>query len=221
MTRDSVLSAVFDTGIIAICRAIPEDRLFVCADALIEAGIRLMEVTFNPAGDPKTTERSLRSLVSRYSQSLLIGAGTVLSTELLFRAIDAGVSYIVSPNCDPAVIAATRKAGLVSIPGALTPSEISLAHASGADLVKLFPAGIFGPEYFRAVKAPFPHIPIAAVGNITPENVVPFCRAGAQGFGISTGIFEKDAVEAGDKSRILERAKLFVSLYRGAREGAK
>lgn len=221
MLRDSFLSAVSDTGIISICRAIPDDKLFLCADALIEAGLRLMELTFDPSGDPKPTERALKALAARYSEHLIFGAGTVLTSEQLYRAADAGVSYIVSPNCDTSVIAATKKAGLISIPGALTPSEIALAHASGADLVKLFPAGIFGAEYFRAVKAPFKHIPIAAVGNITSENLVAFYRAGAQGFGVSTGIFEKAAVEEGNKARILSRAKLYAELYRSAKEGAK
>ncbi|MEN6471610.1 MAG: bifunctional 4-hydroxy-2-oxoglutarate aldolase/2-dehydro-3-deoxy-phosphogluconate aldolase [Clostridiaceae bacterium] len=216
---EPALSALFETGILAICRAIPEDKLFLCADALVEAGVRFMEITFDFAGDPGETERAIAVLVRRYEKSLVLGAGTVLTLAQLSRAQNAGARYIVSPNCDTGVIAATKAAGLLSIPGALTPSEIALAHASGADLVKLFPAGLFGPEYFKAVKAPLKHIPLAAVGNVTPENLATLYRAGAAAFGISSGIFEKEAVEAGDKTRILERAKLYMGLFASAKEG--
>ncbi len=219
MANETALSVLLDTGILAICRAIPDDKLFSCAEALIEAGVRAMEITFDPCGEAKKTENALRGLVNRFSTELALGAGTVLTLEQLSRAADAGARYIVSPVSDPNLIEATKKAGLFSIPGALTPTEIALAHAHGADLVKLFPAGLMGPAYLKAVKEPLKHIPIAAVGGVTPENLAAFYRAGARAFGISSGIFEKDAVDTGDFNRILARAKLYADLFRGAKDG--
>lgn len=215
---DNNLNILFDTGILAICRAIPEDKLFLCADALIEAGIKYMEITFDNSSGPEKTERALSLLSSRYEKELVIGAGTVLTLEQLSRARDAGAKYIVSPNCNETIIKKTKELGLNSVPGALTPTEIAMAFESGADLVKLFPAGLFGEEYFRAVKAPYKHIPLAAVGNITPENFTPLYNAGAVVFGISSGIFEKEAVDAGDSKRILSRAKLYRELFDKAKE---
>ncbi|HWS29413.1 MAG TPA: bifunctional 4-hydroxy-2-oxoglutarate aldolase/2-dehydro-3-deoxy-phosphogluconate aldolase [Clostridia bacterium] len=218
MANVNALDILFDTGILAICRAIPDDRLFLCADALVEAGVKFMEVTFDSAGGPEKTERALSSLSRRYEKELVVGAGTVLTLEQLSRAQNAGARYIVSPNCDLEIIAATKEAGLISVPGALTPTEIVLAYKSGADLIKLFPAGLAGAEYFRAVKEPYKHIPLAAVGNITEKNLVPLYRAGALVFGVSSGIFERDAVEAGDSSRILNRAKRYLEIFKAVKE---
>jgi 2-dehydro-3-deoxyphosphogluconate aldolase/(4S)-4-hydroxy-2-oxoglutarate aldolase len=221
MTDKNALSTLFDTGILAIFRSIPDDRLFLCADALVEAGVKYMEVTFDSSAGPEKTERAVSSLSRRYEKELVVGAGTVLTLEQLSRAKNAGAKFIVSPNCNETIILKTKEEGLISVPGALTPTEIAMAYQCGADLIKLFPAGLFGDEYFRAVKAPFKHIPLAAVGNITPENFTPLYRAGAVVFGISSGIFEKDAVETGDYARILSRAKLYMGLFKAAKEESK
>lgn len=151
-------------------------------------------------------------LVRRFGIVLAVGAGTVLTLEQLSIAAQAGAKYIVSPNSDCYIIKETKRRGLISIPGAMTPTEITAAHAAGADIVKLFPAGALGVEYFKAIKAPLRHIPVAAVGGVTPENLLLFKKAGACAYGISTGIFNAAAIKSEDYERVRLLAREYVRL---------
>ena len=127
-----------------------------------------------------------------YGDSIHIGAGTVINKLQVKRVAEIGGEYIISPNLNEEVVRATKEMGLVSIPGAATPSEIIRAYQAGADIVKVFPANYLGEAYIRAIKAPLDYIPIAAVGGIRPEDIPAFQSAGVSCFGVG-----KQLVDAG------------------------
>jgi 2-dehydro-3-deoxyphosphogluconate aldolase/(4S)-4-hydroxy-2-oxoglutarate aldolase len=129
---------------------------------------------------------------------MLIGAGTVLNEEQVNLTAEAGGGFIISPDINEAVIRRTVARGLVSIPGALTPSEITSAHRAGADFVKLFPIADLGINYVKSVRAPLSHIRLLAVGGINTQNISDYLKAGVCGFGIGSNIIDKEMLQRGD-----------------------
>ena len=184
----NTLDAIIDSRIFAILRAVPANRLTGVAQALIRGGVRALEVTFVQNGRLLDTAESICALRDALGSSITLGAGTVMTVEQLETAKMAGAEFIVAPNTDERLIARAKELSLTAIPGALTPTEVARAYAAGADAVKLFPAGLMGAEYLKAIRGPMPHIPIAAVGNITENNIAAFKNAGACAFGISSGL---------------------------------
>lgn len=205
---------ILENGIIAIARGIYGEQLIKSVEAIKRAGVRAVEVTVEQNADDGRTYEAIRQLSKCFHGEMAIGVGTVLTTEQLKNAFDAGAEYVVSPNTDKVVIETTKKLGLISIPGAMTPSEIINAHSYGADIVKVFPAGMLGVEYFKALTAPLAHIKLAAVAGITKDNIVPFKKAGAAAFGISSGIFNRKHIANGDYAEIERTASAFVQLTR-------
>ena len=140
-----------------------------------------------------------------------IGAGTVLTEKQVSLTAAAGGKYVISPNGNPAVIKATKAAGLISIPAAYTPTEIEAAYECGADFVKLFPVTSLGPSYVKAVRGPLNHIPLLAVGGVDLSNLADYAKAGVSGFGIGGNIIDKKMLEAGDYAAITKLAEQYVS----------
>lgn len=213
----TVLEQLLEEKLIAIIRGIPAEKIEQTARALAAGGIRCLEVTFDHTSHAgrENTLRSLECLARL--PGILPGAGTVLTAEEAELAYQAGAKYIISPDTVPEVIARTKALGMVSIPGAMTPTEVTLAYRSGADIVKLFPAGTLGAGYCKALRGPLPHIPCAAVGGIDAENLDQFYRAGIRCFGIGgslvrpadaeTGHFERMTAGAAALRRALNRAE--------------
>lgn len=139
-----------------------------------------------------------------------IGAGTVLNENQVQLTYNAGGEFIISPDTNAEVIRKTKELGMISMPGALTPSEIQLAHRSGADFIKLFPVTNLGCDYVKAVKAPLSHIKFLAVGGINLENMQDYISAGVCGFGIGTNIIDKNMVKNNDFEAITELARKYV-----------
>lgn len=193
----TVLEELLGEKLIAIIRGIPAERMEQTARALLAGGIRCLEVTFDHAS-PKGRENTLQSLRCLTGISeILPGAGTVLTVEEVELACRAGAKYIISPDTVPEVIARTKALGMISIPGAMTPTEVTLAYRSGADIVKLFPAGTLGENYCKALRGPLPHIPCAAVGGVDAENLGQFYRAGIRCFGIGGSLVRPADVRTG------------------------
>lgn len=208
----AVLERVYAKRIVVIVRGIAPRRLEGLAHALVEGGIGMMEVTFD-ASRPDAYQETLDGismLATRFSTQILPGAGTVLTPEQVQRAADAGAQYIISPDMNPAVIEKTKALGLASMPGAMTPTEIITAHDVGADAVKVFPAGVLGPEYIKSVKAPLSHVPLMAVGGVNEKNAAAYLAAGAIGLGIGGNIVNKEWIEAEAWAKITALAKLYV-----------
>ena len=207
--REQVIHIVEEEKIIAIVRGIDAEKCMKVADALYEGGIRLMEITFdqkNPDSFP-VTANAIAEIGAKYQGRILVGAGTVTTPELVELAAKAGAKYIISPDVNVEVIRRTRELGLVSMPGAMTPSEVMTAHNAGADYVKLFPAGELGTSYVKAIRAPISHVKLLAVGGINEKNVADFMAAGMCGAGVGGNLANKKWIEAGEFHKITETAR--------------
>lgn len=208
-----VIDSILNEKLILVIRDVAFDDLITVAEAVYDGGVRLLEVAFDATG--RTTDEETGKMIAHLSKAMkdkmIVGAGTVLSPHQVQIAAEAGALFIISPDANESVITETRTIGLVSIPGAMTPTEIQRAHLLGADFVKLFPAGNLGPSYMKAVKNPLSHINLLAVAGIHPENIGEYLAAGACGFGISSGIVDKNLVAARDFSAISERAKSYTT----------
>ena len=210
---NDILKSVTENKVIVIVRNVQKEKLVPLAQAMYDGGIRLLEVTYDATGktSDKETAENIRLLAEHFEGRMYIGAGTVLTTEQVELTHKAGGCFIISPNVDGSVIKRTKQLGLVSMPGALTPTEIQLAHTFGADFVKVFPAGNFGAGYIKAVKAPLSHIKLLAVGGVNENNVSDFLKAGAYGVGVGGNIVNKKMLENNDYEGITNLAKRYVS----------
>lgn len=212
--RDFIIQKILDEKVIAIVRGIYDEECLNLAKALHEGGVNLLEVTF----DQKSHEERLRTvstiqlLNKELGDVMAFGAGTVMTVEMVNMAKEAGAKFIISPDTNEEVIRASVELGMVSIPGALTPSEIAQAHRYGADFVKVFPVSNMGDSYVKNITAPLSHIRMLAVGGVDGSNVKDYMKAGAVGAGVSSCLFKKDWVKAGEWERITETAKDFTAL---------
>ena len=211
MTCEQVLARIGEEKLVAILRGVPMDRIEGVVGALVRGGVRILEFTFDH-DDPdcvKTNAEKIRRTVEKFGDQVLVGCGTTLNIEEVEAAHAAGACLVISPNVDEAVIRRTKELDMVSMPGALTPTEIVAAYDMGADIVKLFPAGELGLGYIKAVRGPLKHIPMSAVGGVKPENVGEYLDAGVCGFGVGGPLVLAKAVKSGDDAAIEERAKAF------------
>jgi len=210
---NAVKEAVRTHKLIAIVRGAQPERCQQIAQALYAGGFRLMEITYDQK-HPETWEEAAQAIgavAKAFSGKMFVGAGTVTCTELVELTHKYGGQFIISPDVNEAVIARTRELGMVSMPGALTPTEVMTAHRAGADFVKLFPAGNFGPGYVKAVKAPISHVELLVVGGIDADNIGAFLKAGASGAGIGGNLVNRQWVEAGEFEKITAVAKSLVA----------
>ncbi|MEC3862647.1 2-dehydro-3-deoxy-6-phosphogalactonate aldolase [Mesobacterium sp. TK19101] len=191
-------------NIVAILRGVTPDSVTQIASVLIAAGITKIEVPLN-SPDPLL---SIAQLAQQFGDDALIGAGTVLSEQEVAQVAAAGGRLIVSPDTNPAVVAATKAAGLLAYPGAMTPSECFSALRAGADGLKLFPGSLIGPDGLRAIRAVLPvGTEVLAVGGAGPENFAAWRAAGADGFGIGTALFrpgDTAATVAGNAAAVVQ-----------------
>ena len=173
--------------LIAIIRGVTPDEAVDIGGALIEGGIRIIEVPLNSPEPLKSIER----LASRFGEQVSVGAGTVLNPEQVQQVRDAGGRLIVSPNMSPAVIRATAEAGMVSCPGIFTPTEAFTALEAGAHTLKLFPAEAATPKVVKAMRAVLPRdVPLVVVGGVSPDSIAAWLEAGANGFGLGSGLYK-------------------------------
>lgn len=211
--KEALVQKILDKKLIAIVRGLYGQDCVALAEALYAGGIELMEVTFDqkdPQGPEKTAD-TIALLCEKMDGRMEIGAGTVTSLALLEAAKNAGAKFIISPDTNPQIIAATVAAGLISIPGAMTPTEILQAHNAGADFVKVFPTSGLGAAYIQAVAAPLNHVRLLAVGGVTEQNIHSFLKAGAVGAGVGGNLVNKARVAAGAFSEITALAQQFVA----------
>lgn len=214
--RERIVRAVLDNKLIVIVRGVAKEKLIPLAEAMYNGGIRMLEVTYSANGrvTDEDTAESIRMLAEHFGERMDIGAGTVLTERQVELTAEAGGKFIISPDTSVEVIKKTRELGLVSMPGALTPTEIQTAHKAGADFVKLFPITSLGPEYVKAVTAPLSHIRLLAVGGVDTENIPEYLKVGVCGFGIGSAITDKKMIESGDFESITALAKKYVDCVR-------
>ncbi len=186
--------------IIVIVRGVAREKLIPMAKAMYRGGIRLIECTYDASGKISDEEiaSNIEMLAREFDGKMTVGAGTVLTKKQVGLTKEAGGKFIISPDTNPEIIAYTKECGLVSIPGALTPTEASSAHRAGADFIKVFPVNYMGAKYIKDLKAPLSHIRFLAVGGINVDNIREYLDAGACGVGVGSGIVNKKMIEDGD-----------------------
>lgn len=198
--RDAVLAAFTRHRCSAILRTPLANAVRPALDAAIAGGFRIIEVTLN-------TPDALAHISALAQQpDLTVGAGTVLSVADAKAARAAGARFLVSPMTDPQILAFCRQHDLLSVPGAYTPTEMLTAHRAGADLVKLFPAPVNGPEYLRTCRGPMPFLRLFPTSGVTEENVLDWLAAGAFGVGFVGSLFDSEDLQHRRFDRITARA---------------
>ncbi|MCQ2477959.1 MAG: bifunctional 4-hydroxy-2-oxoglutarate aldolase/2-dehydro-3-deoxy-phosphogluconate aldolase [Clostridia bacterium] len=202
--------------LIVIIRGVEKEKIIPVLTALYENGVRLAEITFDQSGktSDKETAEKIAMAVKHFEGKMFIGAGTVLNKKQVKLAKKAGCKFIISPDMKPSVIKCTKKSGMISIPGAMTVTEIEAAHTAGADYIKVFPAAAVGPRYFKDVAAPLPTVKLLAVGGIGCEEIDGYLKNGAYGFGVGSGIVSKELSDRNDYETIGKNANEYVSKCR-------
>ena len=206
--RTAVIERIKSERAIAVIRTDSIEHALRTADAAIASGFRAIEITFSFAGVAKAIEKLTEN------RDLLIGAGTILTREQVNEAVGAGARFLVSPCVLPEVIDAARELQVIMIPGAFTPTEIYTAHSLGADIVKIFPAVKFGPDYLKAVRGPLPNIPIIPTSGVDVSNVVDWFRAGAVAVGAVGSVFDPVLIQNGEWNELTKRARQFMEAVR-------
>jgi len=213
--RTEAVARLREVGIIPIIRTSSADVVLPIAEALLAAGLPIVEITMTV---PKALD-AIVAVAHRFSGKLLIGAGTVTDAETAQRAVDAGAAFIVMPCLVPEVIDAARRADVAVLPGALTPSEVFAAFRAGGDMVKVFPVqSVGGAAYLRALRGPFPDIPLVPTGGVSLDNIVEMFKAGAVAVGIGGELVSKDALARRDYAAIGGMAKKFLAAVKLSRD---
>jgi 2-dehydro-3-deoxyphosphogluconate aldolase / (4S)-4-hydroxy-2-oxoglutarate aldolase len=216
MSKHDVLTALRQSGVVAVIRTENPTDLVGVARALAAGGVKFIEITLTVPGALEI----IRDAVAQLKDTdAVIGAGTVLDAATARAAILAGAQYIVSPAFDAETVKLCNTYGVVVMPGALTPNEIFHAWKGGADVVKVFPATIGGPGYIKAVKEPLPQIEILPTGGIDFETAAAYVKAGAIAVGSGGSLVNKALIAAKNYAQITENAKRFSQVVREARQG--
>lgn len=214
MDKHEQLRQVLDTGMVAIIRSSSSEQLVRVAEALYEAGMTVIEVTFTVPG----VLEILAEVKHRLGDKILLGAGTVLDTETARAALLAGAEFLVSPTTNVELIKLCNRYGKLAMPGALTPTEILTAWEAGADIIKVFPANaVGGPAYLKAIHGPLPQIRLMPTGGVDLETMEDFMKAGACAVGLGSSLLDQKAIQAGNFDAIRDKAAKYVQKMRAIR----
>jgi 2-dehydro-3-deoxyphosphogluconate aldolase/(4S)-4-hydroxy-2-oxoglutarate aldolase len=207
---NDMLKLLLQHKIVAILRGIEDKDADAAAQALIDGGIHMMEITMNTNGAAAMIERWR----TKFDGKAAVGAGTVTDVALAEQAVAAGAQYLISPNLDEEVIAFGRERGLSVWPGVMTPTEIVKAWKAGADAVKIFPMGTLGIGYLQEIRGPLNEIPMIATGGVDLHNIADYFKAGANAVGMGSKLVNMQWVREGRFDLITERARQFTEAVR-------
>lgn len=203
MKRSEVTKIVNQRKLVAVVRVDDADDLPDVANALLEGGVSIIELTMTI---PHVLDK-FSDLKKQIPDDVLLGMGSVLNGETAEKVAAAGADFIVSPIMKAEIIEAAHKAGVPAMVGAYTPSEIQQAHELGADAVKVFPADKLGPAYIKAVKAPMPHLNLLPTGGVSVDNVHEWLNAGVFALGVGGALVDKKAITEGRFDILTEKAR--------------
>ncbi|MGI6701812.1 MAG: bifunctional 2-keto-4-hydroxyglutarate aldolase/2-keto-3-deoxy-6-phosphogluconate aldolase [Christensenellales bacterium] len=207
MTKEQIITKIKESGLVAVIRAATPDEALKITRACIEGGVSAIELTFTVPG----AENIIQALIKECSGGIIIGAGTVLDPETARIAILKGAEYIVSPSVNLDTIKLCNRYRVPVMPGVMTPTEAVTALEAGADILKIFPGGLFGPKVIKDFKGPLPQADFMPTGGVTVENAAEWIKAGAVALGAGS------ALTAGSYEDVVNRAKAFISAIKEAR----
>jgi 2-dehydro-3-deoxyphosphogluconate aldolase/(4S)-4-hydroxy-2-oxoglutarate aldolase len=213
MSKEDQLRHVLDCGIVAVVRSQDSQQLVEVVRTLADGGVTVAEITMTV---PNALD-VVRQVRSALGDRVLLGAGTILDPETARAAILAGAEYIVAPTINLEVIRLCQRYDKLVMPGAFTPTEILTAWEAGADIVKVFPADVVGPAFFKAIKGPLPQIRVMPTGGVDLTTAANFLKAGACCLGVGSQLVEPGAVAAGDFARIRSLAQQYVAIVKETR----
>jgi 2-dehydro-3-deoxyphosphogluconate aldolase/(4S)-4-hydroxy-2-oxoglutarate aldolase len=204
-------------GIVPVLRARSADEGRALVEALVAGGITVMEVTMTVPGAVELLDQ----LKKEYGDRLLLGSGTVTDAKQAQATIEAGAEFVVSPSFHPEVVETTKRLGKLSIPGALTPTEVITAWRAGADYVKIFPCSAMGgAPYLKSLLAPFPELQLIPTGGVTVATAADFLKAGARALGVGTDLVNAAAIAEGKPDKVTATAKAYLDVVAAFRNGS-
>src|SRR5207244_468180 len=215
MSKEKYLRQVLDCGIVAVVRSPDSLQLVEVARALADGGVSVIEITMTV---PEALD-VVRAVRKALGDRILLGAGTVLDPETARAALLAGAEFLVAPTVNLDVIRLCRRYDKLVMPGAFTPTEVLTAWEAGADIVKVFPADVVGPAFFKALRGPLPQVKLMPTGGVDLTTAADFLKAGAVCLGVGGQLVDPKVVAAGDFARITELAKQYVEIVRKHRAG--
>src|SRR5262245_33321211 len=213
MSREQHLQRVLDCGLVAVVRFSDPGPLVEVVKALAAGGVSVAEVTFTVPNALDVIREAKKQLGDR----VLLGAGTVLDPETARAALLAGAEFIVAPSLNLEVIKLCRRYDKIVMPGAFTPTEVLTAWEAGADIVKVFPADVVGPAFFKALRGPLPQVKLMPTGGVDLLTAAEFLKAGACCLGVGSQLVEPKAVADGNFDRIRDLARQYVQIVRATR----
>ncbi|HEX4544520.1 MAG TPA: bifunctional 4-hydroxy-2-oxoglutarate aldolase/2-dehydro-3-deoxy-phosphogluconate aldolase [Candidatus Acidoferrum sp.] len=214
MKKEEVRVRIEEIGIIPAVRVDSAEHARYAAEALHRSGIPIAEITMTVPGAIQVISNVAQSI-----PEMIVGAGTVLDVETAQRCLDAGAHFLTSTGFVPEVVEFAAKKGVLVIAGALTPTEVINAWKAGSDFVKIFPCGqLGGDNYIRALKRPFPHVPMVAAGGVNQQTASNYILAGASAFGVGGELIPKEALQRKQEHRIRELARRFLASVKEARK---
>jgi 2-dehydro-3-deoxyphosphogluconate aldolase/(4S)-4-hydroxy-2-oxoglutarate aldolase len=212
-SRAAVTAQIEALGIVAVIRLKDPGKLRAVVDAMADGGVRALEVTMTVPGAVDL----IRALAPSLPDGFLLGAGTVTDATTAHAVIDAGARFVVGPVFRPDVIAACHERDVPAMPGCFSPTEILTAHECGADIIKVFPATMLGPQYLKDVRAPLPQVKLMPTGGVTLDNAGDWIRAGAVAVGLGSALLDPKAIESRRFDLIAANARRVVANVAAAR----
>ena len=213
--RDELTLALKESGVVGIIRTERSDDLIEVARALVDGGVRFVEVTMTVPGALEIVKQARQELDSH---GIFIGVGTVLDAATARLALLAGASYVISPVTNQEVIETCVRQGVAVMPGAMTPTEILTAWEMGATVVKVFPAGVGGAGFFKDMKGPLPQIDMMPTGGVNTETAGDFIRAGACAVGAGSSLVGPELIRSRDFATMTANARQFVEVVQQAKQ---
>ncbi len=205
MDKKATLTKISELGVLAVIRGPSPELTVKMVEALIAGGVKGIEITYSTPNAAQV----VKTLADKFGADILLGMGTLTKVEQAAEAKAAGAQFLVSPHCNPDLAKAMGSSGLAVMVGALTPTEVELAYRLGADVVKIFPGSLVGPSYIKALKGPFPEIPMMPTGGVSIDNVADWFAAGVVAVGAGSELCPSQFAKEGRFTEITERARAF------------
>lgn len=215
MDKQTTLNKIQQLGLLAVIRGPSPELTLKMVEALFAGGVRGIEITYSTPNAPQV----VKDLAAQYGDDILLGMGTLTEVEHAAQAAEAGASFLVSPHCESALAQAMTATGLPVMLGALTPTEVIRAYRLGSDVVKIFPGSLVGPDYIKALKGPFPYIPMMPTGGVSVENVAAWFKAGVFAVGAGSNLCPTAWAKEGRFAEITATARAFVAAVNQAKTG--